>query len=146
MTAEPGDLIARESPVVLVVEDDPDLRRFYHMIFTVCGFRTEQADNGFQALEKATQSLPDLILTDIAIPGIDGIELCRRLRADTRTRSIPVLAVTGHLDRGYLDRAMKAGADSVMVKPCAAETLVAEARRLLARTPTSGDILRPARL
>jgi CheY-like chemotaxis protein len=145
MTAKPDDLVARESPVVLIVEDDPDLRRLYQTILRLAGFGTDQAHNGLQALEKAVQRLPDLILTDIAMPGIDGLELCRRLRADARTGSIPVVAVTGYPDRGYLDRATEAGADVVIVKPCPAETLIAEVRRLLARTP-SDDILRPAQL
>ena len=80
---------------------------------------------------------PDLILSDIAVPGLDGIELCRRLRADPRTAAIPILAVTGHDDRHYPDRAMAAGANQVLIKPFTAETLVAEARRLL---NASGEI------
>jgi CheY-like chemotaxis protein len=75
--------------------------------------------------------IPDVILTDIAVPGIDGIELCRRLRAHERTCQIPVLAVTGYGDRGYDDRARDAGADHVLLKPCSGDLLVAEARRLL---------------
>ena len=64
--------------------------------------------------------------------GIDGIELCRRLRAHERTWQIPVLAVTGYGDRDYDDRARDAGADHVLIKPCSGDLLVAEARRLLA--------------
>jgi len=119
-------------PLVLIVEDDPEARQFYARGLHDAGFRTEQAHNGFQALEKALQTPPDLIVADIAIPGLDGIELCRRIRADERTRSVPVLAMTGHGDRHYPDRARVAGADQVLIKPCDPETLVAEARRLLA--------------
>ena len=75
---------------------------------------------------------PDLILTDIAVPGIDGIELCQRLRADVRTADIPVLAITGYGDRRYPDRALQAGADHVLIKPCEPELIVSETRRLLA--------------
>ena len=60
------------------------------------GFRVEQAHNGLQALERAFDLLPDAILTDLNIPGIDGYELTRRLKNDPRTRRIPVLAVTGY--------------------------------------------------
>ena len=102
------------------------------------GFDTDEAHNGFQALDKATATSPDLILSDIAVPGLDGIELCRRLRADPRTAAIPILAVTGHDDRHYPDRARAAGANQVLIKPFAAETLVAEARRLL----NEGDDIR----
>ena len=130
---------ATQAPVVLIVEDDPETRHFYQEIFEQDGFRIEQAHNGLQALEKAIEVCPDLILTDIAVPGIDGIELCRRLRADERTRSIPVLAITGYGDRRYPDRAIGAGADHVLVKPCGPDVLVSEARRLLAAGPRAGS-------
>ena len=126
---------ATQAPVVLIVEDDPETRHFYQSIFEQDGFRIERAHNGLQALEKALEACPDLILTDIAVPGIDGIELCRRLRADERTRSIPVLAITGYGDRRYPDRAIGAGANHVLIKPCGPDVLVTEARRLLALQP-----------
>jgi CheY-like chemotaxis protein len=121
----------RPSPLVLVVEDDPEMRQFYSDALEREGFAIEQAHNGFQALEKALARLPDLVLTDIAVPGIDGIELCRRLRADHRTSTIPLLAITGYGDRHYSDRAIGAGADYVLAKPCDATQLVFEARRLM---------------
>jgi CheY-like chemotaxis protein len=121
--------------MILIVEDDPETRLFYSAALTRGGFHTEEAHNGHQALEKALRCPPDLILTDIAVPGMDGIELCRRIRADARTRAIPLLAITGYDDRHYPDRARLAGADHVLTKPCDAELLVSEARRLLAQTP-----------
>jgi len=128
--------MAAEAPVILVVEDDPETRLFYTDVLVRGGFRVEQAHNGHQALEKALSATPDLILTDIAVPGLDGIELCRRLRANERTRNIPVIGITGYGDRHYPDRALLAGADHVLNKPCEPERLVDEARRLLAsRTP-----------
>src|SRR5438128_12639476 len=105
-------------PTVLIVEDDPETRQYYQSVFELGGFRTEAAHNGLQALEKATDAAPDLILTDIAMPGIDGIEFCRRLRADDRTKDNPVLAVTGYEDRQYPDRVRHAGAKGVLTKPC----------------------------
>jgi CheY-like chemotaxis protein len=119
-------------PVVLIVEDDPETRRLYQEAFVRAGFATEEAHNGHQALEKAlAHPRPDIIITDIAVPGLDGIELCRRLRGNEHTRSIPVLAITGYDDRRYPDRIRSAGADHVLIKPCDAEMLVNEARRLL---------------
>ena len=127
-----------EARLILVVEDDPETRQFYLDAFTRGGFRVDQAHNGHQALEKALKSAPDVILTDIAVPGIDGIELCRRLRADERTRAIPVLAITGYGDRQYPHRALNAGANRVLIKPCEPERLVDEARQLLDdRAPTT---------
>lgn len=119
------------APLILVVEDDPETRQFYSDAFARGGFQVEQAHNGHQALAKALDSPPDVILTDIAVPGLDGIELCRRLRADDRTRNVPVLAITGYDDRRYPDRAIGAGAAQVLTKPCEPERLVIEARKLL---------------
>jgi two-component system cell cycle response regulator DivK len=132
MVAHGGSPVgAQDSPLVLVVEDDRDTRHLYVLTLSAHGFRTVESHNGLQALDKATATIPDLILTDIAVPGIDGIELCRRLRGDARTAAIPILAVTGYGDRHYPDRAMAAGANHVLIKPFTAETLVAEATRLL---------------
>ena len=135
MSARPDATSSSRSRIILIVEDDPETRLFYSDALARGGFQIEQAHNGYQALEKALASPPDLILTDIAVPGMDGIELCRRLRADERTRAIPLLAITGHGDRQYPDRVRLAGADQVLTKPCDADLLVSEARRLLAQTP-----------
>jgi two-component system cell cycle response regulator DivK len=123
---------AGDGPLVLIVEDDPETRRFYVEALARQGFRIADAHNGLQALEKALATPPDLVIADIAVPGIDGIELCRRLRADVRTAAVPVLAITGYGDRHYRDRAINAGADRVLTKPCTPETLVNEARELVA--------------
>jgi len=134
---QPG--LGDAAPRILIVEDDPETRQLYITVFASEGFTTDAAHNGLQALEKANATLPDLILTDIAVPGIDGIELCRRLRSNKRTEGIPLLAVTGYDDRHYPDRVLQAGANRVLLKPLHPETLIEEARRLLqatkARTP-----------
>ena len=103
-------------------------------VLSAAGFDTYEAHNGFQAFAKAIETIPDLVLTDIAVPGLDGIELCRRLRADAQTpKSVPVLAVTGYDDRHYPDRVIDAGANRVLLKPLDGSVLVSEARRLVSR-------------
>jgi CheY-like chemotaxis protein len=128
-------LMPEVAPLVLVVEDDPETRQYYTDVLSRDGFVVSEAHNGHQALEKALKSLPDLILTDIAVPGLDGIELCRRLRAEERTRSVPVIAITGYGDRQYPDRALGAGANHVLIKPCPPDVLLSEARRLITGAP-----------
>jgi len=127
--------MSAEAPTVLVVEDDPETRQFYLTVLTDAGFHVDQAHNGLQALDKVLAGPPDLILTDIAVPGLDGIDLCRRLRADARTRAIPVLAITGYSDRQYDDRAINAGADRVLAKPCEPERLIDEVQKLVSLAP-----------
>jgi len=93
---------------------------------TEAGFRVDQAHNGLQALERAFDSRPHVVVTDLNIPGIDEFELTRRLRQDARTRDVPVLAVTGYAAfASDPERARRAGCDAVLPKPCTAEDVEA---------------------
>lgn len=117
---------------VLLVEDDPEGRRLYAEWLTDAGFAVRQAHNGLQALELALERVPDVVVTDLNIPGIDGFELTRRLKQDARTRGVPVLAVTGYAafaaDPG---RAQRAGCDAVLEKPYSSDDLESTIRILL---------------
>jgi len=119
-------------PSVLLVEDDRDGRQMYAFWLTEAGFRVDQAHNGLQALERALETVPDIVVTDLNIPGIDGFELTRRLKLDTRTSRVPVVAVTGYAafaaDPG---RAQRAGCDVVLEKPCTPEELESTIRTLI---------------
>ena len=131
-----GGATPTANPLVLIVEDDPATRMMYREYLQHDGFRTVDAHNGHQALEKARDLCPNAVLTDLAVPGMDGFELCRALRECPTTRSIPILAVTGHSE--YLDdpaRFRQAGIDHVLVKPCSPDLIVTELRRLLAAHP-----------
>src|SRR5262245_54374773 len=112
-------------PLVLIVEVDLDTRVLYREYLHDSGFRTAEAHNGYQALEKAHELRPDAVLTDLAVPGIDGFELCRALRQSMMMRTIPILAVTGYAS--YLDepdRVRQAGIAQVLVKPCGPDVMV----------------------
>lgn len=121
-----------ERPLVLLVEDDRSGRILFAECLHQAGFRVEQAHNGLQALERAFDLLPDAIMTDLNIPGIDGYELTRRLKTDPRTRHIPILAVTGYgpftQDPSRADRA---GCDAILPKPCLPEDLEATLTALI---------------
>jgi len=119
-------------PLVLIVEDDPSTRTLYREYLQHDGFRTVDAHNGHQALEKARELCPNAVLTDLAVPGMDGFEFCRALQQSAATRAIPILAVTGHSE--YLDqpdRFTQAGIAHVLIKPCAPDVIAHELRRLL---------------
>jgi two-component system cell cycle response regulator DivK len=120
------------NPLVLIVEDDLSTRTLYREYLQHDGFRTVDAHNGYQALEKARELCPNAVLTDIAVPGIDGFEFCRALQESATTRSIPILAITGHSE--YLehpDRFLQAGIAHVLIKPCPPDVIAYELRRLL---------------
>jgi two-component system cell cycle response regulator DivK len=123
----------RPQPSVLLVEDDQAGRRLYAEWLTEAGFIVKQAHNGLQALEQALDLVPDVVVTDLNIPGIDGFELTRRLRLDPRTRHVPVVAVTGYAafaaDPG---RAQRAGCNTILEKPCSPDDLESAIRALIA--------------
>jgi two-component system, cell cycle response regulator DivK len=122
----------RGQPLVLIVEDDLDTRLFYRECLSHAGFRTIDAHNGHQALEKARAAQPDVVVTDLAVPGMDGFEFCRALQQSETTRGIPILAVTGHAE--YLDqpdRFRRAGITRVLTKPCDADQILDVLRQLL---------------
>lgn len=120
------------SPSVLIVEDDRAGRLLFVEWLEQAGFRVDQAHNGLQALERAFNATPDIVVTDLNIPGIDGFELTRRLRQDPRTRDVPVLAVTGYAAfAADPSRARRAGCDAVLPKPCSAEDLETAIRSLI---------------
>jgi two-component system cell cycle response regulator DivK len=122
-------------PGVLLVEDDRDGRRLYADWLTTAGFRVHQAHNGLQALERAFEVVPDVVVTDLNIPGIDGYELTRRLKQDPRTAAIPVLAMTGYAAFAADPvRARRAGCDAVLEKPCSPEDLEAAVCSLIAES------------
>jgi CheY-like chemotaxis protein len=133
--ATPGHPTAE--PLVLIVEDDFSTRAMYCEYLSQCGFRTVDAHNGHQALEKAQEMHPNAVLTDLAVPGMDGFEFCRALQRSDATRDIPILAVTGRSE--YLEdesRFREAGISQVLIKPCPPDVIAEELRRLLREAST----------
>jgi two-component system, cell cycle response regulator DivK len=137
----------RDRQLVLVVEDYQDAREMYAAYLHFSGFDVAEAANGVEAVEKTTELLPDIVLMDLALPRMDGWEATRRLKADPRTRHIPVVALTGHALAGHADGAREAGCDAFVTKPCLPDALVAEIRRLLDqhRAKDDNESNRPAR-
>ena len=138
-----GGTPARERQLVLVVEDYQDAREMYAAYLQFSGFDVAEAGNGVEAVEKATELLPDIVLMDLALPRMDGWEATRRLKGDPRTRHIPIVALTGHALAGHAEGAREAGCDSFVTKPCLPDALVAEIRRLLDQPQANGDNERP---
>ena len=118
-------------PVVLVVDDFADNREMYSEYLSFSGYDVIEAKNGKEAIDAAQERLPDIIIMDLSLPVMDGWEATRRLKADERTRRIPVVALTGHALAGHSKGARDAGCDSFLAKPCLPDQLVAEIKRML---------------
>ena len=122
-------------PRVLLVDDYPDARDMYGEYLEYSGYDVIQASNGLEALQRAFEDQPDIILMDLSLPVMDGWEATRRLKANQRTASIPVVALTGHALAGIFEGAQKAGCDAFVTKPCLPEDLVKEIQRVLVYLP-----------
>jgi CheY-like chemotaxis protein len=133
-TAEVRHTEERDRPVVLIVEDQQDLRQLYAQHLAMSGFDVIEAANGAEAIDHTSSRLPDVILMDLGLPVVDGWEATKRLKADARTAHIPVVALTAHDGSGELQRATQAGCDWFVPKPCAPAALITEIRRVLSGT------------
>jgi CheY-like chemotaxis protein len=107
------------APLILVVDDARDTRRYYRAFLIGRGYRVITARDGDSAVRLALRRRPDAIVMDLAMPSVDGIEASRRLRADERTRAIPIVAVTGYGWKTVARIAAQAGFTTFVTKPCA---------------------------
>jgi CheY-like chemotaxis protein len=113
----------RPPPLVLVVDDNTDNRDMYSTYLEFMGMRVQVGANGRDALQLVLLEPPDAIVLDMGMPIMDGWEVARRLKADPRTKSIPIVAVTGHALEGAEQAARGAGCDAFLSKPCLPERL-----------------------
>ena len=117
-------------PHVLVTEDHADIREFIAENLKEC-FNVDDAENGRIGLEKATKNIPDLVITDVVMPEMDGIEFCRNLKTDERTSHIPVIMLTGKSSIDDKIRGLETGADAYLNKPFNIKELNLRVRKLI---------------
>jgi CheY-like chemotaxis protein len=120
-------------PLVLLVEDDPLAREGYAEFLESGGFRVAQCSTAEDAYSQTLELVPDVVVTDIALPGRDGFSLATDLRVQTKTRRIPVVAMTAYWAADVHERADRAGMDAILMKPCQPDHLIAELHRVLQR-------------
>jgi CheY-like chemotaxis protein len=117
-------------PVVLLVEDHADTRLMYAE-FLGEQFEVLEAGDGEEALAVLGARIPDLVITDLSLPGVDGFELMSRMRQDARLASIPVICLSGYGGHSHERRAREAGCDRLIQKPCLPDALAEAAADLL---------------
>ena len=133
MRPVPPKMPSSADPLILLVDDVADNIDVYTQFFLHRGWRTATASNGQEGLTIAAGLRPDVIVLDLGMPGMDGWEVARRLRADPVTGSIPILALTGHVLGDSRRRAREAGVDEFLTKPCLPQDLAEAVKRHLAR-------------
>jgi two-component system, cell cycle response regulator DivK len=116
---------------ILVVEDNDLNRKLFCELLKASGFAVEPVADGRDALERARQFVPNLVIMDIQLPNVSGLELIERIKADKDLRTTPVLAVTAYSGKGDEERIRDAGADSYLAKPVSIAPFVAAVRALI---------------
>lgn len=126
-------------PLILLVEDFDDAREMYRDFLEFSGFTVATARDGREAIDKARELTPDLILMDLSLPGIDGWEATSILKRDPDTANLQIVALSAHALAPEGDRARAAGCDGFIAKPCLPTDLVAEiAQHLKLHTESTG--------
>ena len=150
-TSTPGGTV-QTPPLVLLVEDDPLAREGYAEFLETGGFRVAQCGTAEEGYSRSLELVPDIVVTDIALPGRDGFTLAMDLRVQARTRGIPVVAMTAYWASDVHERADRAGMTAILMKPCQPDHLIAELNRVLERArlpktaqPATMSYARPAR-
>jgi two-component system phosphate regulon response regulator PhoB len=120
-------------PAILVVEDDVDILRLITYNFEASGFDVATAQDGYEALALAKRQVPDLIILDLMLPGLDGLEVCKELKRSEATRKIPVLMLTARGEEVDRIVGLELGADDYVVKPFSPRELMLRVRAILKR-------------
>ncbi|HXX11199.1 MAG TPA: response regulator [Burkholderiales bacterium] len=116
---------------ILLVEDQEDNRRIMRDLLSASGYQLVEANDGEQGLALASSEVPDLILMDIQLPGLDGYEVTRRIKANAALSHIPIIAVTSYALSGDDQKAFAAGCDGYVTKPFSPRQLLAKIREFL---------------
>ncbi len=124
---------------ILVVDDEEDIRELVELNLSQEGFKVIACESGEEALEMAGSQLPDLIILDLMLPGIDGLEVCKKLKSNLKTENIPVVMLTAKGEETDVVTGLEIGADDYITKPFSGKVLVARVRRLLRKAAVNSE-------
>jgi two-component system phosphate regulon response regulator PhoB len=129
-----------DKPTILVVDDEEDIVELVELNIAREGYKVLTCGTGEEALEIAHSKLPDLVILDLMLPGIDGLEVCRRLKSHPKTEQIPIVILSAKGEEADIVTGLELGADDYITKPFSGKVLVARVRRVLRRvTAPAGD-------
>lgn len=132
-------LVDRRRPRVALIEDDESLALLLSYNLEAAGWSVECMLNGATALDRLIENPPDIIILDWNLPGLAGIEILRHVRRDSRTKTLPVLMLTGKTEVQCRDRAMALGANAFLTKPFVVQDVMSCLHRLLQRAPVAAE-------
>ncbi len=124
---------------ILVVDDEADIRELVRLNLTREGYEVLDCETGEQALSQARAQNPDLVVLDLMLPGMDGLEVCKKLKADPKTASISIVILTAKGEEADVVAGLEVGADDYVTKPFSGKVLVARVRRLLRKAAQPAD-------
>jgi two-component system phosphate regulon response regulator PhoB len=127
---------------ILIVDDEEDVLELVRYNLDRNGYQVQTASSGEEALAKAKKKLPDLVILDLMLPGIDGLEVCRQLKRDAKTDHIPIIMLTAKGEEADIVAGLELGADDYVTKPFSPKVLSARVRRILHRA-ASRDVEQP---
>ena len=124
---------------VLIIEDDQDIQELISYNLSKEGYRVMASETGEDGLSRARSEIPGLILLDLMLPGIDGLEVCRQLKTDQSTRNIPIIMLTAKGEESDIVTGLELGADDYVTKPFSPKVLVARIRAVVRRKAVDSD-------
>lgn len=123
---------------LLVVDDEPSIAKIVRKQLEVAGYEVTVAVDGLEGLTKAREMMPELIVLDVMLPKMNGTEVCSTLKADPKTKSIPILMLTAKAQRTDKDIGLQAGAEAFLTKPFHLDELLAKIKALLEASASAG--------
>ncbi len=125
------------SQSVLVVDDEPMARTLLRLMLVRAGFDVSEAEDGYDALERIKEEIPDLVILDVMMPGLDGFSVCRAVRESARTAHLPVIMLSAKTDLDSVNRGLRAGANKYLTKPISPDELARQVRSVLGEAASS---------
>ncbi|HET6446994.1 MAG TPA: response regulator [candidate division Zixibacteria bacterium] len=116
---------------VLVVDDEPQARSMMRLILVRAGFDVVEAKDGYQALDEVERQIPDLMILDIMMPGIDGFYVCEQLRSDEKTANLPIIVLSAMTDADSVNRGKEVGATMYLKKPVSPDDLTRHVQEVI---------------
>lgn len=116
---------------ILLVDDEPNLRELLRHMLEIGGFEVVEAEDGFDALDKLAENAPDVMILDVMMPNLDGVSLCKQLRATARFATLPIVMLSGKTQYHAVQEGLAAGANRYLCKPITVNELIQTVREVL---------------